>query len=144
MRKFVIGGAILAVVAAGFPNRPSVAQTSLAALRAEPADKTAQIQSAIKAFPNGGPALRAHIADLVIRDPDMASALARQLLSPNDMTEAQKVAVEGGLADALNRLGIVAQAQLGPGGLSPLLMGTLAVGGLIGLGAVLISSKGGN
>lgn len=141
MRRTVVAFTVIALVAAGFPAQPSFAQASLAGLRAGSGsvDKTAQVSSAIKAFPNGGPALRSHIADMIARDPDMASVLAKYLLSQNDLTPDQRQAVEGGLADALNRLGIVAQVQ--DGGLSPLLIGVLAVGGLIGLAAIVLNAN---
>lgn len=140
MRKFSAVCAAVSVAASGFVAQPSFAQTqqtTITASRSNQVDKTPQLAAAIKSFPSGGPALRRYIADLIVKDPDAAAPLARYVLAPNDMNAAQKEAVEAGLADALNRLGIVAQVP----GISPLLLGLLAVGGVIGLTAVIVNNS---
>ena len=69
----------------------------------------------------------------------MAQALAKYLLGQNDLNEAQKQAAEAGLADALNGLGILAQTP--PPALNPWLLGALAVGGVVGLVALVVNAN---
>lgn len=132
MRKIIAGAAAAAIIAAGFPSHSAFAQAQTAAASVVPVDPSAAIQSTLRAFPNGGSPLQAAIADLVAAHPSYASRIAAQLRSDPSLTAAQRQAMVSGLADALNRLGIVAQVG---NILTPLQLALLAgAGGLAGWG----------
>ena len=66
------------------------------------------IVEAFTAFPQGGDQLRKRIADIITKEPKLASGLVRYVQTTPGLNKEQKLAAEGGLADALNRLGIKA------------------------------------
>jgi hypothetical protein len=140
MRKLTAIMVASALVAAGFPTAPVFAQAQLASTGAVlPSDPMTMIMSTINAFPNGGEPLKLAISDLIVQHPEFASSLATYLRSDPALPPEQKQAIVAGLADALNRLGIIAQA----GGLDPMWLAILAAGGgLAGLAAYEVSKKG--
>jgi hypothetical protein len=137
MRKLVLATALAAIVAAGISAIPATAQQ--ASLMPGPGiiDNTTQIQNTINAFPNGGPPLRMQLADMVEKNPDMASDLAKYIQANAGMTPAQKEAAELGLADALDKLGVVAFA----GPLAPAVLGAVAAGGAGAAGVAVAGKK---
>jgi hypothetical protein len=139
MRKLTAVIVASAIVAAGFPTAPVLAQASLASTGAVlPSDPMTMIMSTINAFPNVGEPLKLAISDLIVQHPELASSLAAYLRSDPALLPEQKEATVAGLADALNRLGIVAQA----GGLNPVWLAILAAGGgLAGLAVYEASKK---
>jgi hypothetical protein len=103
-----------AIVVAGFPTTPVLAQSPVTPVSAESAfNPELSFVSTINAFPNGGEPLKAAISDLIVHHPDYAASLASYLRSDPILTPAQKQAVVAGLADALNRMGVVAQSASG-------------------------------
>jgi len=143
MRKLTSSLVAAAIVVSGLPMAPAGAQTrnvevtpaSLAPTTAAPAEAPHPaiiVANTINAFPSGGEPLRAAIADLVIKDQRLATAVALHIRNHPTMPVAQKDAVVAGLGDALNRLGIVAQAA---DGVDPLLLALIAGGaGAAGFG----------
>jgi hypothetical protein len=131
LRKLTAILAMTATLVAGFPAAPVFAQqASLApasATSGAPVDQTALISSTIGAFPNGGEPLKLAIADLILKNPEMAPAVAAYLKSDPELTPEQKQAIYAGLAEALNKLGIVAQVGTG---IDPMLLALLVAGGL--------------
>jgi hypothetical protein len=151
MQKFRKLSAIVAVtatVAGGFPSSPVFAQARViptSATPTAPVDQTALISSTINGFPNGGEPLKLAISDLIVKHRNLASPLATHLRNEPSLTPAQKQAIVAGLADALNRMGILAAdlaipvGQGGPvgqvSGFEPLLLVFLAAAGaVVGLG----------
>jgi hypothetical protein len=151
MRKFRKLSAIVAVtatVAAGFPSSPVLAQARViptSATPTAPVDQAGLISSTIKGFPNGGEPLKLAISDLIVQHRNLAPGLATYLRNEPSLTPAQKQAIVAGLADALNRMGILAAdlalpvsegAQVGQvGGFDPMLVVLLAAAGAaVGLG----------
>ncbi len=137
MRKFVLATALAAIVAAGVPAISAFAAQGSLTPSPGVVDKATQIQNTINAFPNGGPPLRMQLADMIEKDPDMASELAKYIQANVGMTTAQKEAAELGLADALDKLGVVAFA----GPLAPALLAAVAAGGGGAPAAVVASKK---
>jgi len=137
MRSLVVATAFAAIVAGGMPAIPAYAQQ--ASLNPIPGlvDKQTLIQNTINAFPNGGPPLRMQLADMIEKDPDLASELAKYIQANVGMTPEQKEAAELGLADALDKLGVV--AFVGP--LAPALLGVVAAGGAGGAAAAIATSN---
>ena len=133
-RKFSAIVAVTATVAAGFPSSPVFAQARViptSATPTAPVDQTALISSTIKGFPNGGEPLKLAISDLIVQHRNLASPLATYLRNEPSLTPAQKQAIVAGLADGLNRLGIVAAGE----GFDPLLLVFLAaLGAAAGFG----------
>ena len=129
-RKFSAIVAVTATVAAGFPSSPVFAQARViptSATPTAPVDQTALISSTIKGFPNGGEPLKLAISDLIVQHRNIAPSLATYLRNEPSLTPAQKQAIVAGLADGLNRLGIVAYD--GQGGFDPMFFVLLAVFG---------------
>ena len=81
----------------------------------------------------GCPPLRMQLADMIEKDPNLASDLAKYIQANEGMNAAQKEAAELGLADALDKLGVV--AFVGP--LAPALLGVVAAGGAGGAAAAI-------
>ena len=133
LRKLAAVGAVTATVAAGFPSSPVFAQARViptSATPTAPVDQTALISSTIKGFPNGGEPLKLAISDLIVQHRNIAPSLATYLRNEPSLTAAQKQAIVAGLADALNRMGILAQAlpvYVDGRGIDPLLLVLLAV-----------------
>ena len=133
-RKLTTVVAVTATVAAGFPSSPVFAQARLiptSATPTAPVDQTALISSTINGFPNGGEPLKLAVSDLIVQHRNLAPSLATYLRDEPSLTPAQKQAIVAGLADALNRMGILAadmalpvsEGQVGQvGGLDPLLL----------------------
>ena len=133
MRKLTAIVAITAIFAAGFPSAPVLAQAGIppaGTTSVVTADEAALIPSTINAFPNGGEPLKLAISDLIVKHPNLAASLAAELKNDPSLTPEQKQAIFAGLSDALNKLGIVAQAGTG---MDPLLL-ALLVGGAAGGG----------
>ena len=111
LRKLSAIVAVTATVAGGFPSSPVFAQARViptSATPTAPVDQAALIPSTIKAFPNGGEPLKLAISDLIVKHRNLAANLITYLRTKPSLTPAQKQAIVAGLADALNRLGIVA------------------------------------
>jgi len=119
LRKVTAVVAVTATVAAGFPSSPVFAQARVIPTRAAPTDieqmapiapvdQVALISSTIHRFPNGGEPLKLAISDLIVNHRDLAASLVTVLRTDPSLTPAQKQAIVAGVADALNRLGIVA------------------------------------
>ena len=100
---------VTAIVAAGFPSSTVFATEARAIeTRTVPVDQTTLISSTINGFPNGGEPLKLAISDLIVKHRNLAANLITYLRTKPSLTPAQKQAIVAGLADALNRLGIVA------------------------------------
>ena len=144
MQKFTAILAIAATVAASLPPAPVLAQANVipASVTPEnPADQDVLIKSTIDGFPSGGEPLKLAISDLVVKNPNIASAVATYLKTHPELTQEQRQAIFAGLADALNKLGIVAQASTG---LDPMLAALIAagvIGGGIGIYELTKSSN---
>lgn len=119
LRKLTAVVAVTTTVAAGFPSSPVFAQTGVIRTRAAPTeieqiapiapvDQVALISSTIHRFPNGGEPLKLAISDLIVNHREFAASLVTVLRTDPSLTPAQKEAIVAGVADALNRLGIVA------------------------------------
>jgi hypothetical protein len=113
LRKVTAVVAVTTTVAAGFPS-PAVFAQARRAIPATieapvaPVDQAALISSTIRGFPNGGEPLKLAISDLIVNHRDLAASLVTVLRTDPSLTPAQKQAIVAGVADALNRLGIVA------------------------------------
>lgn len=128
--------AIAATLAAGFPSSPVLAQAGVVPINGMPTgpvDPATLISSTINAFPNGGEPLKLAISDLIVRHPELAASLAAYLKNDPDLTPDQREAALTGLADALNRLGIVAQAASGIDPLTLAIIAGLAAAGAVGI-----------
>jgi hypothetical protein len=66
------------------------------------------IVDAFNAFPKGGEGLSKRIADIIVKDPKLATGMVKYLQATPSISREQKLAAEHGLATALNRLGIKA------------------------------------
>jgi hypothetical protein len=119
LRKLTAVVAVTATIAAGFPSSPVFAQARVIPTRAAPTDieqiapiapvdQVALISSTIHRFPNGGEPLKLAVSDLIVNHRDLAASLVTVLRTDPSLTPAQKQAIVAGVADALNRLGIVA------------------------------------
>jgi hypothetical protein len=137
MRKLVFASALAAIVATGMPALPVLAQQASLTPTPGVVDNATLIQNTINGFPNGGPPLRMQLADMIEKDPNLASDLAKYIQANAGMTAAQKEAAELGLADALDKLGVVAFA----GPLAPALLAAVAAGGGGAAAAVVAAKK---
>jgi len=113
LRKLTAVVAATATVVAGLPSSPVFAQArrvtpATIETPAAPVDQAALISSTIRGFPNGGEPLKLAISDLIVNHRDLAASLVTVLRTDPSVTPAQKQAIIAGVADALNRLGIVA------------------------------------
>ena len=137
VRKITAIIAVAATVAASLPPAPVLAQQArfipASPTTGAPVDHTALISSTIAAFPNGGDPLKLAIADLILKQPDLAPDVATYLKSHPELTREQKQAIYAGLADALNKLGIVAQASTGLDHMLAALIAAGVIGGGIGI-----------
>lgn len=116
--------AIIAMATAGFAPAPAYAQS----LALAPVPGPQSITDAINSFPSGGEPLKQRISDLIKQNPELASTVANTIQANNGLSEAVKTALEQGLADALNALGV--------SGFVGIPLGALAVGaGVAGGGA---------
>ena len=120
-RKLTAVVAVTAMVVSGLSSSSALAQAPL--IRASnaptapvdwavPADQAALIASMVHAYPNGGEPLKLAISDLIVKHRDLAPSVAAFLRNNPSLTRVQKQAIFAGLADALDRMGIVA-ADLG-------------------------------
>jgi hypothetical protein len=139
MRKAFVPVAIATLLAAGLTTSVVSAQQLASTPPGVPGlvSNQALIQNTIDAFPNGGPPLRMQLAGMVEKDPNLASDLAKFIQANEGMTPAQKEAAELGLADALDKLGVV--AFVGP--LAPALLGVVAAGGAGAAGAAIATGN---
>ncbi len=114
MRTLTSSVVAVALVASAVPMAPGAAQTRGTAVNVapteQPADAAARVATTIKSFPGGGDPLKAAITDLVIKNPGLAPTVALHVRNDRSLSPAQRDAVIAGLAAALNRLGVVAQA----------------------------------
>jgi hypothetical protein len=119
MRKIVWPLIAMAMLTASVPPASVFAQERVAAVptgdRAPARTINPVVLATLKAFPRGGQTLTDRIRLLVIQNNDLASDVARAIRAKGLLTAAQRAAAEKGLAEALARLGILAQA---PGGFS--------------------------
>ena len=102
--------AIATTIVAGFLTSPALAQVQVASA---PVPGPQVVSQTIAGFPSGGDPLKAQISDLIYGRPELAADFANYL--QNDaagLNAAQKDAVEAGLADGLNRLGVVGQVAI--------------------------------
>jgi hypothetical protein len=107
----LVGG--LAMLVAQMPpgfaqNAVSIPAQPVAAAPAQDLTPHPAILDAFKAFPKGGDLLSKRIEDIIVRDPKVASAVAKYVQTAPDLNKDQKLAALRGLAAALNRLGIQA------------------------------------
>ena len=63
---------------------------------------------AFAAYPNGGEQLIQRISDIIAKNPRLAAGLVKHVQTAPQLTTAQKLAAEQGLARALIRLGVQA------------------------------------
>jgi hypothetical protein len=94
------------MLAAGFPTVPASAQNAVMPAVLETTSADTAIIEMFKAFPSGGAPLSNRIADFVVNNPKLASALANYVVSSKELSRAQKIAAEHGMAAAMQRLGI--------------------------------------
>jgi hypothetical protein len=145
MQKLTAIVAIAAIVAAGFQPASAIEQSPVVpavTTSGASADEVALIPTTIDAFPNGGEPLKLAISDLIVKHPNLAAALAAELKNNPELTQAQREAIFAGLSDALNKLGIVAQAGTD---LDPLLIALLVAGlGAAGFGVYELTKKTGD
>jgi hypothetical protein len=135
-REIVAAFAIAAIFAAGFPTPSAFAQVQIASA---PVPGPQAVSQAIAGFPSGGEPLKTRISDLVYERPELAADVANYLQSDAaGLNAAQKDAVEAGLADGLNRLGVVGQVAIL---FSPSLLGIGAGTAAAGGAAALATSK---
>jgi hypothetical protein len=141
MCKFIVAATALAIAVAAVSPVPSLAQ----AVIARPAPTSAAIDlvvtATIKAFPEGGQALTDRIRTLILQNNDLAVDVAKYLNSRELMSAAQREAVEKGLAEALNRLGISAQVTNNWNDLLAFLL-TVGAGAGAGFGASSFNKHG--
>jgi len=126
VRSLVAAFAIIAVAAAGFPVSPAFAVTG-----------PEVVSSTVGSFPGAGDPLKQAISDLIVKNPELAGDVANYLNDPA-LGKAQKDAIEAGLADALNKLGVVGFV---PGIFSPLLLGIGAGTAAAGGAALALTAK---
>jgi hypothetical protein len=86
------------------PASAQKAATPVALEATTPADTA--IVEMFRAFPNGGTVLSNRVADFVVTNPKLAPALANYVVTSRELSRAQKIAAEHGMAAALQRLGI--------------------------------------
>ena len=124
--------AIAAVAVVGIPAPSAFAQVQVASA---PVPGPQVVSQTIAGFPSGGEPLKVRISDLVYQRPELAADVANYLQSDAaGLNAAQKDAVEAGLADGLNRLGVVGQvAVLFNPALLGIGAGTAAAGGAAAL-----------
>ena len=94
--------AIIAMGVAGFTPATTYAQSMALA----PVPGPQSIADAINSFPSGGEALKQRISDLIKQNPELASTVANTIQANTGLSEAVKTALEEGLADGLNALGV--------------------------------------
>src|SRR5438876_466583 len=127
VRSVVSAFVMAAMVGAGFSAAPAAEQGQLATA---PVPGPEAIPQAIQSFPSGGDPLKQWISDLIQERPELAADVANYLKNDTaGLSEAQKEAVEAGLADGLNRLGVTGFAGFL---ISPALLGVgagVAAGG---------------
>jgi hypothetical protein len=140
MRKIIVIATAVATVLSTVSPVPGFAQA--VGLRSAPATGTIDpvVAATIKAFPSGGQALTDRIRTLVLQNNDLAADVARYLTSREVISAAQREAVEKGLVQALNRLGIYAQSADGFDTDWLLVLAGLVVGG-VAIGAALLGKN---
>jgi hypothetical protein len=148
MRSVIAVVSAVAMLVAQMP--PGFAQSAVP-VPAQPAAWTAvqdatvdaAIVDAFKAFPKGGDLLSKRIADIIVKNPQLAVGMVKYVQMAPDLSKEQKVAAERGLAAALNRLGInAADMPVKAPRPAPVaevydysyLLGLLAIAGIICLG----------
>jgi hypothetical protein len=108
MRSAVAAVAIVALLGAQIPPTPSFAQSAESVRLQQPTSANPAVAGAFAAFPKGGDLLSKRIADLVVRNPQVAMDVLNYVRATPGLSHAQKLAAERGLAMALDRLGIKA------------------------------------
>jgi len=107
MRRIIASLSIAAIVVTGFPSPQVHAQAQVASA---PVPGPQIVSETVAGFPSGGDALKARISDLIYDRPELAADVANYLRTEAaGLNAAQKEAIEAGLADGLNRLGVVGQ-----------------------------------
>ena len=137
MRRAVATLASALIALSGFQPSRALAQGQVALA---PVPGPQSILQAIASFPGGGEPLKQQISDLIQKNPELAANVANDLRDESaGLSAVQKEAVEAGLADALNKLGVEGFAGLA---FSPLLLGVgagVAAGGTAA--GVLLTKK---
>jgi hypothetical protein len=113
MRSLIAITASVAMLVAQVPLVPAFGQTAPPAPQAAAQSQNSVVSATLNDFPNGGDALSARIADLIIANPKLATDFVTYIRNAQGLTREQKVAVEQGLAAAADRLGIKAQVVNG-------------------------------
>jgi hypothetical protein len=133
--------AVVALVVAGFSTSSAQAQAQAQAqVASAPLPGPQIISNTITGFPSGGEPLKQAISDLIYQNPDFAADVANYLQTEGaGLSEAQKAAIEAGLADGLNRLGVVGFIPVA--GISPLLLGAGGAAAAGGAGALALANK---
>ncbi len=118
MRKKVALLTAVAMFSASMPPVSVFAQDRVATANAgvSVASINPVVLATLKAFPNGGQVLTDRIRLLVLQNNDLAADVARAIKAGGLLTKAQREAAEKGLAEALARLGVMAQVPEEPGG----------------------------
>ena len=101
------------------------------------------VLATFKAYPDGGQALTDRIRVLILQNNYLASDVARAIKANGLLAPAQRVAAEKGLAEALSRLGVTAQAAEGLSAAQwAALVTTLGIGGgALGFGVYEVTKK---
>jgi hypothetical protein len=129
---------------------PVFAQQAVAAAPAVASAPAATIDPIVlatfRAYPDGGQALTDRIRVLVLQNNYLAGDVARAIKANGLLVPTQRTAAEQGLAEALSRLGVTAQAAGGGTGLTgeqwTAILTVLSVGGgMLGFGIYEISKK---
>lgn len=134
MKKGITFLAAAAVALSGMQS-PTFAQSGPAVAHTASLNFDANVATLFNTYPNGGPALKTKIADLIVANPQRAADIANYVNTTPNLSEAQRQAAEQGLAEALIRLKVTAQETLGLGGLTPQMIAIIA--GLAALGIIV-------
>jgi hypothetical protein len=142
MRKIVVVATAGATMLSAVAPAPGLAQnlasqSGTASTTTDFSKINPVVVATFKAFPTGGQALTERIRGLILQNNDLAADVARYLRSSAILGAAQREAAEKGLAEALSRLGILAQdatpTSTGPSTeFLAVITGLAAIGGLAG------------
>jgi hypothetical protein len=106
MRSFIAIAASVAMLLAQMPLQPARAESAPPALQV--ASYNSVIAQTFQAYPNGGDALSKNITALILSNPKIAPDLIVYMRNAKDLSRAQKLAAEQGLAAAAETLRIKA------------------------------------
>ena len=106
MRSLIAVTASVAMLVAQVPVRPAHAEVTPPVPQV--VTQWSGLAQVFRAFPDGGDPLSKQIASVIIKNPTLAADLVTYMRNTPDLTRAQKLAAEQGLAAAADHLGIKA------------------------------------